>query len=72
MDLKKLVTGGAADEVAEQFTDLNEAFGRLFGEEANAQEPGHGLDEDEILLVFVGALIEHARPIHIPGLAGVA
>ena len=72
MDLKQVVTGDAPDEVAEPFKALNEAFDRLFGEESNAQKPGLGLDEAETALVSAGALIEIARPVHIPGLAGVS
>ena len=40
LDSKKIVAGGAADEDAEPFKALNEAFGRLLGEEADAQERG--------------------------------
>ena len=72
MGPKVIAKGGAADVVADPFKALNDASGRLFGEEANAQGPGLGFDEDEAVLVFAGAGIELARPIHIPGFAGVA
>ena len=49
MGLKQVVTGCAPDEVAEPLKDLDGAFGRLLGEEANAQEPGLGLDEDALV-----------------------
>ena len=55
MDLKQIAAGGAPDEVAEPFQTLNKAFGRLLWEEATAQEPGLGLDEDETVLVFAEA-----------------
>ena len=39
VDPKEVVTGGALNGVAEPLGTLNGALGRLFGEEANAQEP---------------------------------
>ena len=38
MDLKQVVTGGAPDEVTKPIGAFNEALGRLFGEEADAQK----------------------------------
>ena len=66
MELKEVRAVGPADESSQPLEALDRAVGGLVEEEADAQEAGLALDEDEAGPAAVMAAFKHARPVHVP------